>query len=374
VGVVGRAVQWLPRGNTLPRGVLVARHRGILVLLWAHVPALVGFSLSYGQGNVQELALVLSVVALAALASRRPFHRTSRRVWATLGLLSCSAASVEISGGLTEAHFHFFVVVAVIALYQDWVVFLLAIGFVAVHHATLSILLPHSVFDHAMAQAQPARWALIHATFVLAAAAAHLVAWRSSEQATYDSLTGLASAGLLVHQLERALERGPTAVIFADLDGFKHVNDRLGHLAGDQLLVGVARRMERVLRDGDSLGRQGGDEFVVVLPGADGQQAAAIAARLVHEMAEPFLLPGGIGRVGISAGVVAASKGSSAERLLAAADAAMYQAKQSGKGRIALADAVPSMSLDGMEVGPAVWAGTSLASCRGLPAGANLGR
>jgi diguanylate cyclase (GGDEF)-like protein len=335
------AAAWLPHGNTLPREILVARHRGILVLLWAHVPALSALAMvTQGGDLVHTVVDVLPVAVLAFLASRRPFERPSRRVFATLGLLLASADGVHLTGGLIEAHFHFFLVVAVIALYQDWVVFLLAIAFVAVHHAAASVLVPKSVFNHADALEHPVRWALIHAAFVLGIAMAHVIAWRASERSSHDSLTGLASAGLLVHRLDQALDRGPATVIYLDLDGFKSVNDRLGHPSGDRLLADVARRMETVVRSESGLGRMGGDEFAVILPGADAEQGCAVARRLIEEMARPFLLPAGNGHIGASAGVAPAGRGSTAEQVLAAADAALYEAKEAGKGRLAVADFV----------------------------------
>jgi diguanylate cyclase (GGDEF)-like protein len=319
--------------------VLQARHRGILVLLWAHLPFLVGLSLARGNSPLHVLGDVLVVAVPAAIASCRPYDRTSRWVAASLGLLMAAAVLVHLSRGTIEVHFHFFVVIAVLALYQEWGVFLLAVVFVLVHHAVLSVLLPDSVFQHAAGQAAPLRWALLHTGFVLAAACTHVVAWRSSEQGSHDGLTGLAGRALVVRTLERALERGPAAVVYLDLDGFKQVNDALGHHAGDRLLVEVAHRLEQAVRAGDRVGRLGGDEFVVVLPGAGTADGQHLAQRLLDRMLLPVALPGGLAVVGLSAGVAEARQGAGAEQLLRAADSAMYAAKRSGKGRFELAPA-----------------------------------
>jgi len=346
VRIVGNLLEWLPHGNLLPRAVLVARHRRIVALLWAHVPALTIFAVTFGDANFHDLGHVVPVAVLAALASRQPFERASRRFFSTLGLLMSSAALIHISGGYIEAHFHVFVMVAVVALYQQWMPFLVAIAYVAVHHTMFSILLPTAVFNHAAGQQNPVLWALLHAGFVLAAAVVHVVAWRDSEDGARDTLTGLPNASLTVRRLEQALERGPAAVVYLDIDGFKQVNDRLGHLAGDRLLEAVARRMELAVRAGDRLGRMGGDEFALVMPRSDWDDAAVVATRFLTEMSEPFGFDGLSYIVGISAGAAAGPQGSDAEQLIGAADAAMYEAKKAGKGRVVLARPIVTRSVE----------------------------
>jgi diguanylate cyclase (GGDEF)-like protein len=332
-----RAAAWLPRGGLLPRAVLVARHRGVLVVLWLHVPLVVAVALHHTGLHWHLLLEVLPVVGLAVMAQGLPHERLGSRLCAGLGLLTCSALGVHLTGGLIEAHFHFFVVVAVLTLYQDWTLFALAIGFVAIHHAVMSTLMPGSVYDHPSALAHPLWFAMLHAVFVLAAAAANVVSWRSGERGAYDQLTGLPVASLLVHQLEQVLRSGPAVVVYVDLDGFKQVNDTLGHRAGDELLAAVSRRMEEVARRGDRLGRMGGDEFAVVLGAASVEDGAELAGRLVDAVSLPFVLRSGTVHIGLSAGVCHAVRGSDAEQLLAAADAQMYAAKQSGRGRYVLA-------------------------------------
>ena len=169
------------------------------------------------------------------------------------------------------------------------------------------------------------------------------------EQALHDPLTGLPNRSVLQDRLTSALARiGPgdpgTAVLFLDLDGFKAVNDLLGHQAGDQLLVAVSRRLQAVLKEPDLLARFAGDEFAIVCHDiGDGTAPERIAERIHSTLAEPFRLDKGEARVGASIGVAFASgPGEDPEAVLRAADLAMYEAKRLGKGRTRLAtEAMP---------------------------------
>jgi diguanylate cyclase (GGDEF)-like protein len=163
-------------------------------------------------------------------------------------------------------------------------------------------------------------------------------------QARHDPLTGLPNRTVLAERIGTALARsGRLAVMFIDLDGFKAVNDRLGHASGDQLLVAASRRLRAALRPSDTLIRFAGDEFVVVsedLP--DGRSAGVVADRLLGALDRPFALDAGEARVAASIGIALGRVGGedaerAAEELLRRADAAMYRAKQAGKGRWQLA-------------------------------------
>ncbi|MFF5225473.1 diguanylate cyclase [Dactylosporangium sp. NPDC000521] len=122
------------------------------------------------------------------------------------------------------------------------------------------------------------------------------------------------------------------AVLFLDLDGFKQVNDRLGHAAGDELLVHVAERIRRSLRTGDVAARFGGDEFVVLVAEvAAPEQLDRIADRLKASIAAPCTVAGRAVRVGVSIGCTPCGDRTSADEILSAADAAMYQAKTAGR-------------------------------------------
>jgi diguanylate cyclase (GGDEF)-like protein len=129
------------------------------------------------------------------------------------------------------------------------------------------------------------------------------------------------------------------AVLFVDLDDFKVVNDSLGHGAGDRLLTAVAERLSSVLRPDDVIARFGGDEFTILPPGiASEEHALAVADRVSEALADPLVLDGEHRYVSASVGTSFAAPGSDAQALLRDADAAMYRAKEMGKGRCEILD------------------------------------
>jgi diguanylate cyclase (GGDEF)-like protein/hemerythrin-like metal-binding protein len=166
-----------------------------------------------------------------------------------------------------------------------------------------------------------------------------------SALAFVDPITGLPNRALFVDHLREALvaatHRQQTfAVLFGDLDGFKQVNDSLGHEAGDNVLRIVAGRLRAVTRSADTIARLGGDEMAVILPSAGTEESAAlVAGRMVRAVAEPMSLGGVPANVGISLGIALFPRdGADLDTLMARADGAMYRAKRSGKGHFVFAD------------------------------------
>ncbi|MEA2486695.1 MAG: hypothetical protein QOF16_349 [Actinomycetota bacterium] len=199
----------LPTGNSLSAESWDRRHRAIQWLLWAHVVGIYIFGVVAGYGLVHP-GVETSIVALFAVAaSRKGFTRQERACLATFGLVASSAILVHLSGGLIEMHFHFFVMVAVVALYQSWQPFLLAIGFVLIHHGVMGVIDSKSVYNHADAQANPWKWAAIHALFIAGESVAALTTWKlnelslEAEQATRmaleEAVEDLADAQALAH-------------------------------------------------------------------------------------------------------------------------------------------------------------------------------
>lgn len=162
-----------------------------------------------------------------------------------------------------------------------------------------------------------------------------------ADQAERDPLTGLWNRAHLRRAVDAALGagRGPVGLLFVDLDGFKEVNDTLGHRLGDTVLSTVALRFSRCVRGDEVLARLGGDEFALLLTGATPDALTAIAERLLRALEEPFSGGGHVRRVGASIGAAIAGSDDSTDTLLHLADQAMYQAKAAGGGRVVMAEA-----------------------------------
>jgi len=165
----------------LPEAAWRSRHRGVLGLLWLHVPALFLFALARGNGAVHALLAAGLVAVPAVIAQGSATRRRQSAIFASLGLMTASAVLVHLSGGAIEAHFHFFVMVGVVVLYQEWAPFLVAIGFVFVHHGAMGVLDPHALYNHSDAWARPWTWAAIHGFSILAMSAVGITTWRLDE-------------------------------------------------------------------------------------------------------------------------------------------------------------------------------------------------
>lgn len=170
--------------------------------------------------------------------------------------------------------------------------------------------------------------------------------------AHHDPLTGLPNRMLLYDRLSQARARAQRngtqlAVLFMDLDGFKPINDILGHDAGDAALVEVARRLNGIVRAADTLARVGGDEFVILVDDLDTAPAAAesavttVATKCLRAFDAPIVLDGQAQSIGLSIGIALGDGQSATDDLLSAADGAMYQAKHNGRGCYTVADRLP---------------------------------
>jgi diguanylate cyclase (GGDEF)-like protein len=277
----------LPHGGSLPDEDWRGRHRVIGVLLGLNIVVVAVYAVAeHGGAAIRYIPEVLAMLVFASLAAWRPASRKWRSVSASMGLLTGSAALVDISGGLTELHFSFFVVIVVLTLYEDWVPFLVAVAFVLIHHGVMGTLDPSAVFDTRAAQEHPWAYAGLHALFVALAGVAGVTAWGLNERVRdrmrevqrqlehlglTDALTGLGNRRQLMGDVRRLLDDGrPAALAIFDLDGFKEYNDRFGHPAGDALLVRLTLALAESVAGIGTAYRLGGDEFCVLAAGVGG--------------------------------------------------------------------------------------------------------
>jgi diguanylate cyclase (GGDEF)-like protein/PAS domain S-box-containing protein len=160
-----------------------------------------------------------------------------------------------------------------------------------------------------------------------------------AHRALHDELTGLPNRRLFFDRLDMGLARAARTqqllgVLFIDVDGFKAINDTLGHEAGDRVLVAVGDRLSQCMRASDTLARLGGDEFIVLCENlSDERSALEIAGRLIAATAEPISVANTVVTTSVSIGIaIASGTGTGADELVHAADTLMYEAKKAGKG------------------------------------------
>jgi signal transduction histidine kinase len=251
-----RVLAWLPRGGALAETEWRWRHSAVCLVLALHLPVLLVWAvLHYGVGGAWPALLPVLALAVARLPAAR---RTVRAIAASLGVLSTSALVVSLSDSATEAHFHYFVAVAVIALYQDWAVYALAIGFVLVQHGFMATM-PVSQ------EAGQWGWALLHAAFILAESAVLVLFWRAHEISRaaeeraqleladgHDSVQARIAAtdrirddliGTVSHEFRTPL----TGIRAAALTLLKR-GDRLDKESRDRMLLAVLDQQERLSR------------------------------------------------------------------------------------------------------------------------------
>ncbi len=205
----------IPRTVPLDESAFRSRHRVISVVLAAHLPALAALGLLRDVGGVL-LWGQLAALGVLLLIGQVLSGQAARASAVSLGLMTGADVLVHVGGGLTDLHIWFYVLLAMVALYQNWTPFLLAVAFVAVHHAAMSLWMPTSVFSTHEAQHQPILFAALHAVFLLAEATFLAYGWKFTEEAERARAAEQAraeeqQAAQVQAQAELAAERAATA-------------------------------------------------------------------------------------------------------------------------------------------------------------------
>jgi PAS domain-containing protein len=243
----------IPSGGSLPESVWRSRHRFLAGLTFFHAVAIAAAAPFLGKhwdislwaffdddSMLHVVGEGLVVASFGALACWRVIGRTLQATLVGFGLMSSSAILVHLSGGYIEFHFHFFVMLAFLALCQDWIPYLLAVAFVAVHHGVVGVLWPQAVYNHEAAITAPWTWAGIHALFVLWSCVGSVIAWRFNERAYAQTALILEAAGEGIFGVDtdgRIVFINPAAATILGIDARASIGKRIGqivyHLATD---------------------------------------------------------------------------------------------------------------------------------------------
>lgn len=266
--MLSRVRDALPRGDALPEEAWRHRHQGIVGLLWVHVVGLFVYGMTQDVGVLHGMQEAAIIGLFALMATRPEVSKNLRMATATLGLMTSSGVLVHLSGGTIEAHFHFFVMVAVISLYQTWMPFLLAVGFVVAHHGLVGALDADAVFNHPSAVARPWLWAGIHGLFILGESVALLTTWRLSEgerDRTADVALRLQATELAQRQaleINDAVVQGLTVSRYALETG----DPRLAGAALDSTLAAARGLVSRLLAETSEDGKFRAGDLVREVP------------------------------------------------------------------------------------------------------------
>jgi diguanylate cyclase (GGDEF)-like protein/PAS domain S-box-containing protein len=188
-------------------------------VLFAETIGLTLFSVAEGYTLLHSLAHTGSLLPFGVLALLFEHRRRSASTLVSLGLITACALLVHVWHGAIEAHFLFFVTIVVLALYEDWIPFLVAVAYVVIHHGVMGALHPGGVYNHPDAQAHPWKWALIHGAFVAAAGVASVVAWRLNETVRAEAQASYRRARESEERFKGAFEGAPIGMVLFSFAG-----------------------------------------------------------------------------------------------------------------------------------------------------------
>jgi len=236
-GAISRLRLLLPQGRTLPYSAWRHRHHAMVGLLFAEAIGLVIFSWAEGNSWLHNLAHAAALVPIGVIALLLEDRRRAASVLVSLGLITACALLVHIWHGAIEAHFLFFVTIVVLALYEDWVPFLVAAAYVVVHHGAMGAIDPSGVYNHQDAVDHPWKWALIHGGFVGAAGIAALAAWRLNEGVRAEAQRSYLRARESEVRFKGAFEGAPIGMILFTFTsdgtgGVNQVNPAMSEITG----------------------------------------------------------------------------------------------------------------------------------------------
>ena len=204
---------YLPRGNTLDDEAFKARHVFLCWVLGLHLPPLFAFALWQGYA-LSHAATEMVVPGACLLFARLARNRRLAAFFVTAGLVFCSSVLVHLSGGMIEAHFHFFILIGLIALYQDWVPFVWNVAFTVLSHGLGTVIASDLMFNHSEGQNRPWSWAVIHGVSVLAACVGEIVFWRHTEREQERNTTLAAELATVQSEVE---QRQSVSELFVNL-------------------------------------------------------------------------------------------------------------------------------------------------------------
>ncbi|HST83144.1 MAG TPA: ATP-binding protein [Kineosporiaceae bacterium] len=237
-----RLLSYLPKGNLLDDVAWHNRHLIVWSLLLLHLPALTAFGLWTGH-SPKTVGLTMAPILVCLALERLISSRRPKSFFTTAGIVFCSAALVTFSHGAIEAHFHFFIIIGFIALYQDWVPFLWEIVFTVLSHGLGSGFQANLMFNHQAGMHHPWTWSLVHGVAVLAACTGVVLFWRTTEDEQQKSMTltkelGEAEVGRITSQLLVNLARRNQGMLYRQLEIINQLEE---HEEDPDALAGLFR-------------------------------------------------------------------------------------------------------------------------------------